>query len=73
MAVAAGAKTVSLIGPVDENIYGPYPMTGHGVVTKEIACRPCYRKFRRADCDHISCLRQITVDEVFKKVEEILK
>lgn len=73
MAVAAGARTVSLIGPVDENVYGPYPKAGHGVVTKPVACRPCYHHFRRADCDHISCLRRITVEEVFGKVEEILK
>jgi len=73
MAVAAGAKTVSLIGPVDENIYGPFPKDGHGVVTKDIACRPCYRQFHRADCKHISCIRTITVEEVFSKVEEVLK
>lgn len=69
MAVAAGARTVSLIGPVDENVYGPYPREGHQVVTKNIACRPCYRYFRRADCQHINCLRTITVDEVLAKVE----
>ena len=73
MAVAAGARTVSLIGPVDEKIYGPYPPQGHGIVTQNIACRPCYRSFRHADCEHISCLRQITVEDVFEKVEEILK
>lgn len=69
MAVAAGAKTVSLIGPVDENVYGPYPVAGQKVVTKDIACRPCYRHFRRAACQHINCLRTITVDEVFAKVQ----
>lgn len=69
MAVAAGARTVSLIGPVDTKVYGPYPSDGHMVITKEIACRPCYRSFRRARCEHISCLKTLTVDEVFAKVE----
>jgi len=68
MAVAAGARTVSLIGPVDERVYGPYPPEGHRVVTKDIACRPCYRNFRRADCAHINCLRTVTVEEFFNQV-----
>jgi ADP-heptose:LPS heptosyltransferase len=72
MAVAAGTKTVSLIGPVDEHVYGPYPVNGHQIVTTPIACRPCYRQFRRADCEHIGCLAQIQVDDVFKKAENIL-
>ncbi len=72
MAVAAGAPTVSLIATVDESVYGPYPREGHRVVTKDIACRPCYRQFRRADCDHISCLNDIRVEEVFAEVEAAL-
>lgn len=72
VAVAAGAKTVSIFGPVDQEVYGPFPQEGHGVVTKDLACRPCYRYFRRARCSHISCLNQITVEDVFRKVEELL-
>ena len=73
MAVAAGAKTISLFGPVDENVYGPFPREGHSVVTKRIACRPCYRHFRRASCDHFSCIRQIGIEEVFQQVEKALE
>ena len=72
MAVASGARTVSMIGTVDEKVYGPYPKDGHGIVTKDIPCRPCYRYFHRADCDHISCLNTIEVQEVFEKAEKIL-
>ncbi len=70
IAVAAGAKTVSIFGPVNENVYGPYPRNGHIVITKTIACRPCYRRFRKAGCDHISCLTLLTVDEVFERIQE---
>ena len=70
IAVAAGAKTVSIFGPVDEKVYGPYSGEGHFVVTKDLACRPCYRQFRRAGCDHISCLKDITADQVFRAVEK---
>jgi len=72
MAVAAGAKTVSLIGPVDEHVYGPYPKGGHYVVTKDICCRPCYRSFRRADCEHIQCVHGVSVEEFFTKVQEMV-
>jgi len=78
IAVAAKAKTVSIFGPVDEKVYGPYDPSSpkvkpaHTVVTKEFACRPCYRQFRRAQCEHLSCLTQITVYDVLKNVEEVL-
>ena len=72
VAAAVGAKTVSIFGPVDEAVYGPYPADGHKVVTSNVACRPCYRQFRRASCEHISCLNNITVEDVFRKVEEVL-
>ncbi len=69
MAVAAGAKTISIFGPVDEKVYGPYSSQGrHVVVTKNLPCRPCYRQFRRASCTHISCLQQITVEDVLSLV-----
>lgn len=72
MAVAAGAGTVSIFGPVDARVYGPYPPEGHRVVASDIACRPCYRRFRRAQCGHVKCLASIEVDEVYRAVEDIL-
>jgi len=72
IAVAAKAKTLSIFGPVDERVYGPYPVEGHHVVTHDIACRPCYRRFRRASCEHISCLLQLKADQIFREVEKIL-
>ncbi|MFA5059098.1 MAG: lipopolysaccharide heptosyltransferase II [Candidatus Omnitrophota bacterium] len=72
VAVAVRAKTVSIFGPVDEKVYGPYPAQGHEIVTKDLVCRPCYRQFRMARCEHHSCLNLITVDEVLRKVESIL-
>src|SRR3989338_8217023 len=71
VAVAVGAKTVSIFGPVDERVYGPYPLGNHIVIKKDIVCRPCYRQFRKASCEHISCLRQITVEDVLERVEKI--
>ncbi len=73
LAVAVGTKTVSIFGPVDEEVYGPYPLGSHSVVTHPIACRPCYRQFRRASCEHISCLSQLKVEGVFDKVRKIIE
>lgn len=72
VAVAAGAKTVSIFGPVDETVYGPYPSNGHKIITKDLPCRPCYRQFRVARCEHLSCLKTITVEEVLTAVERAL-
>jgi heptosyltransferase-2 len=73
IAVGVKVKTVSVFGPVDEKVYGPYGNSqDHLVVTRNILCRPCYRQFRMTQCEHVSCLKQITVEDVFEKVQEIL-
>ncbi|MBI3601330.1 MAG: lipopolysaccharide heptosyltransferase II [Candidatus Omnitrophica bacterium] len=72
VAVACGVKTVSIFGPVDPVVYGPYPSSGHIFIQKGLPCQPCYRQFRRAACNHISCLRDLSVDEVYDKVERFL-
>ncbi len=68
IAAGVGAKVIVFFGPVDPVAYGPYPPQGHVVVTKGLACQPCYRNFRMSDCRHANCLRTLTVDEVFRKV-----
>ncbi len=72
VAVAAGVKTASMFGPVDPVVYGPYPSLGHTIIQKGLACQPCYRQFRKASCDHLSCLRDLSVEEVFNKIERLL-
>ena len=72
VAVASGARTVSIFGPVDPGIYGPYPPDRHVVVQKSLPCQPCYRRFRMTDCSHVSCLVELSVDEVYRKVQSIL-
>lgn len=68
VAVAVGVPTLSIFGPVDPVVYGPYPSAGHMVVQKGLACQPCYRQFRKAMCNHISCLNRLSVEEVFKHI-----
>ena len=74
MAVALGINTVSIFGPVDERVYGPYPAgEKHMVIKKDIPCRPCYKDFRFKGCfNNRRCLEDITVDEVYSKVRAFL-
>ena len=76
LSVAAGVKTVSLFGPVDEKVYGQYPNNPdmHGIIKKNLPCRPCYGKFRMLPCRHNKrCLNDISVDEAFDAVKYLLK
>ena len=74
MAVALGLKTVSIFGPVDDLVYGPYSNnSGHKVLKRNLSCRPCYKNFRFAGCiNDRKCLEDISVDEVYAAVEESL-
>lgn len=72
VAVASGVTTVSIFGPVDDRVYGPYPAHRHHVVKKGLACQPCYRRFRMANCSHVSCLALLDVEDVLRKVEKAL-
>lgn len=73
IAVAVGTRTVSIFGPVDQQVYGPWgDPARHVVVCADIICRPCYRNFRMSRCDHISCLERIQVNDVLLKLEQFL-
>lgn len=71
---ALDKKIVALYGPLDEKVYGPYPVSEKKVViSKDLACRPCYKKFRIPEClRDRECLKAISVDEVFAAVRRIL-
>ena len=72
VAAACGVHPVVIFGPVDERVYGPYPIGEQVVVKKNLPCQPCYRNFRMPACGHQSCLKTLMVDDVFKVVENFL-
>lgn len=74
MAVALGIRTVSIFGPVDEKVYGPYPEgKQHVVVTHEIQCRPCYKKFRLPECNRDKvCITAVSIEDVYQSVRGLL-
>ena len=75
IAVSQGVRTVSIFGPVDDKVYGPYPPSEkHKVVKAEnVKCRPCYRSFRHKICETHECLKKIDKDYVLKLAKEILR
>lgn len=76
LASALGVKTVSVFGPVDERVYGPYPFTGRHIVIKaeDISCRPCYDRFRLPDCEYDSrCVTGISPRRVAEACMELLE
>lgn len=75
LAVALGIKTVTIFGPVDDKVYGPYPAGNprHIVIKKNLSCRPCYKKFRMPQCLHNKeCLFLISPEEVLEQVRRQL-
>lgn len=75
IAVAQGTKTVSIFGPVDEKVYGPYPPGEDHIVIKNdsLNCRPCYENFKIPDCVHRNCLQGISPDTVITAAEKVLR
>ncbi len=75
LAVSQGVKTVSIFGPVNPNVYGPYPRTPrHRVVYREeLTCRPCYHQFRLPPCPYErACLTSLPVEQVLEACEALL-
>ncbi len=75
LAVAQGTSTVSIFGPVDEKVYGPYPPgENHVVITQAVPCRPCYVNFRFKGCAHNRrCIKDITVEEVYLAAKNLIE
>lgn len=74
IAAAEGINTVSIFGPVDDVVYGPYPPSQNHIVIKQgLDCQPCYRRFKLGVCKtNRQCLTSITQEQVFEAVRRLL-
>jgi heptosyltransferase-2/heptosyltransferase-3 len=75
LAVAAGAPTIHLYGPVDRRTFGPWgDAQRHAVITSDWACVPCNRLDwpDRALSEH-GCVRDIGVEQVLSKAVQLLQ
>lgn len=70
MAIAVNAPTISLFGPTDHRLIGPfYDKDRHFVIQKAPTCEDCITK----RCKNNICMDQISVDEVFEKFLTAMK
>ena len=67
LAAAVGTPIVALFGPTDPARTGPYG-PGHRIIRKGLSCSPCFRK----RCETPRCMTDISVEEVFTAVKEML-
>jgi len=67
MAAAMGSSVVGIFGPTSPLRTGPYGRK-HRVVRVGLPCSPCFKR----SCDHMSCMRGITVEQVYDAVKEVI-
>ena len=76
LAVSQGVKTVSIFGPVDPCVYGPYPPADarHRIVYRpNLLFRPCYHQFKLPPCPYErACLTTVEPQEVVEACLELL-
>lgn len=72
IATAVGTPVVAIFGPTVQG-FGFSPLGKGVVVEKELECRPCSLHGSSA-CPkgHFKCMRQITAQEVFEKVKDMM-
>ncbi len=69
IAAAVGTKVVALFGPTSASITGPYPLSNHIVIQKDVGCRlPCYE----SSCQDYRCMKAISVEEVADRLATLL-
>jgi ADP-heptose:LPS heptosyltransferase len=72
-AAACGLPTVVLFGPETPRLY--QPLGNSTALYAGLACSPCVSasNHRKTACDDNVCMRAISVEQLFKAVEEVLK
>ncbi len=70
IASAANAPTVAIFGPSNEKKYGPLADKSK-VIKPRVTCRPCETALCALGPEE-GCISQITVDEVFRAVKELI-
>lgn len=73
LACSLQVPVIAFYGPVDPMVYGPYPpRSNHIAIYKEnLACRPCYQRFRyNSACPTRECLQDISPEEAVAFLEK---
>lgn len=71
MATAVGTPVIALFGAIDPDRTGPVG-EGHTIIRhREISCVPCNAK-SCVNTRHLECMEEVSVDEVFRTVVDML-
>jgi 3-deoxy-D-manno-octulosonic-acid transferase/heptosyltransferase-1 len=68
LAASLGTPVIALFGPTDPVLTGPYG-TGHTIITKDVDCRPCFKR----QCSSKECMTGITPEGVCDGVSSYLR
>lgn len=69
MASALSVPVIAIFGSTDSKETGPFG-EGHKVVDKMVSCSPCLK--RECPEDHHQCMTEISTDDVFNALKELL-
>jgi heptosyltransferase-2 len=69
MASALFVPVVAIFGSTDKASTGPFG-EGHKIITKDLPCSPCMK--RKCPEGHLKCMTEITADNVFAALKEVL-
>ena len=72
LARALHVPAIAFYGPVDPQVYGPYPPSPEAasIAREGLPCRPCYRRFRyNSACADRECLTALTPGEALQRLD----
>lgn len=75
LAAALKVPVISLFGPTNEKVYGPYTAFKQQsrIIQSEVSCRPCYQNFNFPPCKYErQCLEKISVAQVYETALSLL-
>ena len=61
-----GIPVVAIFGPTYPEVNAPFGR--HRMVRRDVECNPC----RNRSCEELTCLKAVTVDDVFQAVKDLL-
>ena len=72
VAATQGTPIISVVGPVDEKVYGPVGDHLQIFIKRDdLECRPCYQKFRyNSECEHQACLKELMPEDAQRTIIE---
>ncbi len=70
VATAVQTPAIGIYGPTNVARTGPYSDSAV-IIRKDLSCSPCY-KGKSVRCDHLKCLKSVTVDDVRGEVQKMI-